>query len=158
MFFSTLAPDRKLPTCATSDIATVAAGLLLDDSWSGQDTVAVLGPEDLSHNEMAGIISDVLGKPVSYAQVPIDAFRQQLVELGTSEAMAEGMVRDDGRQGPGPGQRRAPHATVDHAHELSPMVRRGAASGRDRLSDHDAPGCGSMSAWPSRSSCLWARS
>jgi uncharacterized protein YbjT (DUF2867 family) len=92
MFFSTVAPDRKLPTCATRDIAAVAAGLLLDHSWSGQDTVAVLGPEDLSHNEMAGIISDVLGKPVSYAQVPIDAFRQQLVELGTSAAMAEGMV------------------------------------------------------------------
>ena len=56
MFFSTVSPDRKLPTCATRDIAAVAAGLLLDHSWSGQDTVAVLGPEDLSHNEMAEII------------------------------------------------------------------------------------------------------
>jgi uncharacterized protein YbjT (DUF2867 family) len=92
MFFSTVSPDRKLPTCATRDIAAVAAGLLLDHSWSGQDTVAVLGPEDLSHNEMAEIMSDVLGKPVSYAQVPIDAFRQQLAELGTSDAMAEGMI------------------------------------------------------------------
>jgi uncharacterized protein YbjT (DUF2867 family) len=92
MFFSTVSPDRKLPTCATRDIAAVAAGLLLDHSWSGQDTVAVLGPEDLSHNEMAEIMSEVLGKPVSYAQVPIDAFRQQLVELGTSDAMAEGMI------------------------------------------------------------------
>jgi uncharacterized protein YbjT (DUF2867 family) len=92
MFFSTVSPDRKLPTCATRDIAAVAARLLLDHSWSGQDTVAVLGPEDLSHNEMAEIMSEVLGKPVSYAQVPIDAFRQQLVELGTSDAMAEGMV------------------------------------------------------------------
>jgi uncharacterized protein YbjT (DUF2867 family) len=92
MFFSTVSSDRKLPTCATRDIAAVAARLLLDYTWSGQDTVAVLGPEDLSHDDMAGIMSDGLGKPVSYRQVPIDAFSQQLAELGMSEAMVNGMV------------------------------------------------------------------
>jgi uncharacterized protein YbjT (DUF2867 family) len=92
MFFSTVSPDRQLPTCATRDIAAVAAGLLLDHAWSGQDTVAVLGPEDLSHDEMAEIISDVLGTPVSYRQVPIDAFSEQLAGLGMSEAMVNGMV------------------------------------------------------------------
>ena len=92
VFFSTVSPDRQLPTCATRDIATVAARLLLDHSWSGQDTVAVLGPEDLSHNEMAEIMSDVLGKPVRYQQIPIDAFRQQLSGRGMSDAMTEGMV------------------------------------------------------------------
>jgi RimJ/RimL family protein N-acetyltransferase len=92
MFFSTVSPDRQLPTCATRDIAAVAARLLLDHAWSGQDTVAVLGPEDLSHDEMAGIMSDVLEQPVSYRHVPIDAFSQQLAELGMSEAMVNGMV------------------------------------------------------------------
>jgi uncharacterized protein YbjT (DUF2867 family) len=92
MFFSTVSADRQLPTCATRDIAAVAAELLLDHSWSGQDTVAVLGPEDLSHNQMAEIMSEVLGKPVSYVQVPIDAFRQQLVDHGTSDAMTEGII------------------------------------------------------------------
>ena len=92
MFFSTVSPDRKLPTCATRDIAAVAARLLLDHSWSGQDTVAVLGPEDLSHNEMAEIMSDVLGAPISYQQVPIDAFSQQLADRGMSDAMRDGMV------------------------------------------------------------------
>jgi uncharacterized protein YbjT (DUF2867 family) len=92
MFFSTVSPDRRLPTCATRDIAAVAAGLLLDHSWGGQDTVAVLGPEDLSHHEMAEIVSDVLGTPVSYQQVPVDAFSQQLADLGMSDAMRNGMV------------------------------------------------------------------
>ncbi len=64
MFFSTVSPDRRLPICATRDIAAVAARLLLDHSWTGQDTVAVLGPEDLSHNEMAEIISDEVGTQV----------------------------------------------------------------------------------------------
>jgi uncharacterized protein YbjT (DUF2867 family) len=92
LFFSTVSPDRKLPTCATRDIAAVAARLLLDHSWSGQDTVAVLGPEDLSHNQMAEIMSAVLGRPVGYRQVSIDAFRQQLTEAGMSDAMIDGLV------------------------------------------------------------------
>lgn len=92
MFYSTISGDRKLPTCATRDIATVAAQLLLDPTWTGQGTVAVLGPEDLSHNEMAQILSEVLGKPIRYQQVPLDTYRAQLLEHGASEAMAQGMA------------------------------------------------------------------
>jgi hypothetical protein len=39
-----------------------AARLLLEASWSGVGHAAVLGPEDLSFNDMAAIIADVLGK------------------------------------------------------------------------------------------------
>jgi hypothetical protein len=47
MFFLANTGDRKLATCATRDIA--AAGKLLpDDSWSGPDSIPVLGPDDLS--------------------------------------------------------------------------------------------------------------
>jgi uncharacterized protein YbjT (DUF2867 family) len=60
-FFSPVSADRKLPSCATRDVAAVAARLLLDDSWSGQGGVPVLGPEDLSFNDMAQIMSEVLG-------------------------------------------------------------------------------------------------
>lgn len=63
MFFAPISGDLKLPTCATRDIAAVAARLLLDDSWSGYDSVPVLGPEDLSHNDMARIMSEVLRRP-----------------------------------------------------------------------------------------------
>ena len=84
--------DRKLPTCATRDIAAVAARLLLDPSWSGQGSVPVLGPEDLSGNDMAQIMSDVLGKPVRFQQVPFDGFKSRLTANGLSEAMAQGML------------------------------------------------------------------
>ena len=47
MFFWPISGDRKAPTCATRDIAAVAAKLLLDPSWSEQASVPVLGPEDL---------------------------------------------------------------------------------------------------------------
>jgi uncharacterized protein YbjT (DUF2867 family) len=92
MFFSPLSADRKFPTCATRDIATVAARLLLDPSWTGHGQVPVLGPEDLSCNDMAQIMSEVLGKPVHFQQVSIEAFKAGLPGHGMSEAMAQGMV------------------------------------------------------------------
>lgn len=92
MFFDTVSPDRKLPTVATRDIAAVAARLLLDDSWTGQQAVPVLGPEDLSGNDMAAIISEVLATPVRFQQTPAQAFRDQLTGFGMSGAMAQGLL------------------------------------------------------------------
>lgn len=92
LFFSPISGDRRLPTCATRDIATVAARLLLDDSWSGTDSVAVLGPQDLSYDDQARIMSEVLGKPVRFQQIPAEAFKATLTGHGMSEAMAQGMV------------------------------------------------------------------
>jgi uncharacterized protein YbjT (DUF2867 family) len=92
MFFSPTPGDLETPTCATRDIAAVAAKLLLDPSWSGQGHVPVLGPEDLSMNDMAKIMSEVLGKPVRFQQIPVEAFRARLTEHGASAAMAQGMV------------------------------------------------------------------
>jgi uncharacterized protein YbjT (DUF2867 family) len=92
MFFSPISGDRKLPTCATRDIAAAAAKLLLDASWSGQREVAVLGPEDLSFNDMAQIMSEVLGKPVRYQQIPFEAFKARLLGNGMSDAFANGYV------------------------------------------------------------------
>jgi uncharacterized protein YbjT (DUF2867 family) len=92
LFVSPIAADRKAPTCATRDIAAVAAGLLLDTSWSGVEEMPVLGPEDLSFDDMARIMSDVLMKPIRYQQISFDSYRTTLVERGMSEAMAQGMV------------------------------------------------------------------
>jgi uncharacterized protein YbjT (DUF2867 family) len=92
MFLSPMSGDLKTPTCATRDIAAVAAKLLLDSSWSGSGNVPVLGPEDLSLNEMAQIISDVMERPVRYQQIPFEAFKARLIESGASESMATGMV------------------------------------------------------------------
>ena len=92
MFFSPMSGDRKFPTCATRDIADVAAKLLLDRSWSGHGSVPVLGPEDLSFNDMAKIMSEVLGKQVRFQQISFEAFKARLTASGMSEAMAQGML------------------------------------------------------------------
>jgi uncharacterized protein YbjT (DUF2867 family) len=92
MFFDIISGDLRQPTCATRDIAAVAARLLLDHSWSGVDSVAVLGPEDLSYNDMARIMSEVLGRPVRYQQIAGSALKATLIGFGMSDAMAQGMV------------------------------------------------------------------
>jgi uncharacterized protein YbjT (DUF2867 family) len=92
VFVSPIAGDRKLPTCATRDIATVAAKLLLDDSWSGRGDVPILGPEDLSFNDMAQIMAEVLGRPVRFQQISFEAYKSRFLEFGMSEAMAQGMT------------------------------------------------------------------
>jgi uncharacterized protein YbjT (DUF2867 family) len=91
-FFDVLSADRRLPTVATRDVAEVAVELLLDDSWSGQDDVAVLGPQDLSCNDMADVMSQVLDRPVRYQQIPGEVFKAELLGNGMSEAMAQGLL------------------------------------------------------------------
>ena len=84
--------ERKLPSAASSDVADVAARLLLDHSWTGVASVPVLGPEDLSYNNMARVLSEVLGRPVRFEQISNDAFKARLMGRGMSEAMAQGNV------------------------------------------------------------------
>jgi uncharacterized protein YbjT (DUF2867 family) len=92
VFFDVLAPDHRLPTVATRDIAAVAARLLLDTTWTGQEEVQVIGPEDLSYDDMAAVVAEVLGTPVRYRQVSIEALGQQLTGPGRSDAMVQGML------------------------------------------------------------------
>jgi uncharacterized protein YbjT (DUF2867 family) len=82
--------DRKLPSAASSDVAHMAARLLLDHSWTGVASVPVLGPEDLSYDDMARVLSEVLGRPVRFEQISNDAFKARLMGRGMSDAMAQG--------------------------------------------------------------------
>jgi uncharacterized protein YbjT (DUF2867 family) len=92
MFVSPSNPDLKAPLVATRDIAASGARLLLDRSWKGQGGLAVLGPEDLSFNDMAAIMTAVLGKPIRFQSVPGEAYKAQLVKFGASEAFAQSLV------------------------------------------------------------------
>ncbi len=85
-------PDVKRPMVATRDIAAVAARLLRDRSWSGPGGVAVLGPEDVSLDDMAAIAGEVLGRPIRYRQVPVEPYKAQLIKYGASEDFAQGLI------------------------------------------------------------------
>jgi uncharacterized protein YbjT (DUF2867 family) len=89
IFSLPIAGDLKQPSASTRDIAATAAKLLLDQSWTGVGSVPVLGAEDLSYNDMATIMSEVLGKAVRFQEMPRDTFKAGLLQRGMSEAMAQ---------------------------------------------------------------------
>ena len=90
VFSYPIAGGRKRPAVATRDIAAAASRLLLDPSWTGVQEVPLLGPEDLSYNDMAQIMSQVLGKDVRFQQITFEAYKDRFVRLGMSDAMAQG--------------------------------------------------------------------
>ena len=92
MFFAPYPADFKTRFVAARDIASSAVRLLLDPSWTGQGGVAVLGPEDLSQNDMAAIMTEVLGKPITYQQISGEALKAQLLQYGANEVFAQGLV------------------------------------------------------------------
>ncbi|MFI6046952.1 NAD(P)H-binding protein [Nocardia sp. NPDC051321] len=92
VFTDIVTADHKAPVVAIRDIAAAAAGLLLDRTWTGTGEVPVLGPEDLSADDMARIMSDVLGRPVRYQRLSIDDFRATLTRYGVGDAHAQGLV------------------------------------------------------------------
>ena len=92
VFSLPISGDLKQPSACTRDIAAIAARLLLDHTWSGVGSAPVLGPEDLSYNDMARIMSEVLGKPIRFQQGSVESLKARMIDGGMSEAMAQGFV------------------------------------------------------------------
>ena len=80
--FYPLGGDLKVPTCAARDIAASAVRLLRDRTWTGRAGLGVHGPEDLSFNQVARLLSDGLGKQIRFQEVPGPAYKASLVEIG----------------------------------------------------------------------------
>jgi uncharacterized protein YbjT (DUF2867 family) len=89
---SVISGDRKLPAVASRDIAAIAARLLVARDWSGFEEVPVLGPEDLSFEDMAAVISDVVGEPVRFEQITPQALTSRLTGFGMGVPLAQGMA------------------------------------------------------------------
>jgi uncharacterized protein YbjT (DUF2867 family) len=92
VFYGLTSGDRQTPTCATRDIAAVATDLLRDGSWTGQESVPILGPEDLSPDDIVRTLAEVLDRPVRYQRVPAGEYKATLVRNGMSEAAAQGLI------------------------------------------------------------------
>ncbi|GAA5156192.1 NAD(P)H-binding protein [Amycolatopsis dongchuanensis] len=86
------APDRPLAMIATRDIASTAAGLLTDRSWTGQAHVPVFGPDRLTPNQLADVMSEVMGRSVAYHQTSHEDFVTGLTAAGFSTQAIQDMV------------------------------------------------------------------
>ncbi|MFF1343993.1 NmrA family NAD(P)-binding protein [Streptomyces sp. NPDC058290] len=76
------------------DIAAVAVRALTDDRAPNADLV-LTGPEALSHDDIAALLTDVTGRPVVHRHLTHDALRDRLAEVIPVEfaAMLAGMDR-----------------------------------------------------------------
>ena len=84
--------DFRSPMVARRDIASVAVDLLGDRSWSGQNDLPVLGPEDLSYDDVSRILGEVLQRPVRYVRHTPEAAEKTMIEFGVTPGMAKAVT------------------------------------------------------------------
>ncbi|MFF9672189.1 NAD(P)H-binding protein [Streptomyces eurythermus] len=84
--------DRVLRTCATRDIAATAARLLLDGTWTGQADVPLVGPDELTPEGMARVVSEVLDRPVRFRRIGAEEQKAALLGYGATEDAAQGLA------------------------------------------------------------------
>ena len=78
------APDHDIPWISTDDIGDVAARYLLDTTWAGQWARNLMGPENLSLQQIAAMASDILGTPVRYEQASPEELDTQFAQMGAN--------------------------------------------------------------------------
>lgn len=90
-----LRPDLPIPMVAAQDVATAAADALRTRERTG--VVELLGPRDLTQNEVAALLGQHVGRPgLPYVQLPEAEMVDALVGAGFSPDAAErhvGMTR-----------------------------------------------------------------
>lgn len=87
-----LAGSTQFPMLATRDIGRFAAEKLINPGWSGRNICELHGPVDLCFDEVAEILTDVLGRKIVYAQCEPEEMRHHLLEAGISENAAAAML------------------------------------------------------------------
>ena len=85
--------DTPLPMVCIADAAGKAVEFITDRSWSGQGHLAVHGPAHLTFDEMAAVVSDVLGKPIQYIQVPDNVLIDNMKRVGLPDGFARAFAR-----------------------------------------------------------------
>ncbi len=83
----------EIPMVATQDIAAVAADRLLRRDFTGQGHEYVLGPRDLSFQEMTAIIGRALSRPeLAWVDFSYADAKAGLMQAGFSSSAAEAFV------------------------------------------------------------------
>jgi uncharacterized protein YbjT (DUF2867 family) len=75
----------------TRDVAAVATSALLDDGWEGQ-ALTPTGPEALTYHQLAALMAEASERPVTYVDVPEEAARAGLEQMGVPEPMLSGFL------------------------------------------------------------------
>ena len=88
--------DLPFAMIATQDIAQVAAERMLERDFSGRTVRELLGPRDISMDEVTRIIGAKIGKPdLPYVFFPREDYINGLMQAGLSEDMAKQLAELD---------------------------------------------------------------
>lgn len=83
------AGDGKVSFVDVRDIAGVAAKVLTEHDESGRRHIGkaydITGPEALSYNQTAEILSNAVGKKINYVNIPEADARQGMKDMGMDE-------------------------------------------------------------------------
>lgn len=82
----------KVPAVDPWDVAAVARVALTTAGHEGR-AYALTGPKALSFSEMAQILSEVLGKPVHYADMPEQEAREMMRHAGLPDYVIDGLAQ-----------------------------------------------------------------
>ncbi len=94
--FTTFPAGMRFPMIATRDIGVRAASLLHDRVWSGHRIQELHGAEETGYEEVASILSDVLGRDINHVTVSGEQFVQALTGMGMSKVMADALAELSG--------------------------------------------------------------
>lgn len=78
-------PDRRIPMVATADIGRVAALALIEDLKETR-IIEVEGPRRYSPNDVANVLAEALGRPVTVAPVPRETWEEVFRSQGMANA------------------------------------------------------------------------
>jgi len=88
-----LEPELPVPMIATRDIGEFAADALINFTFTGQESHELLGPADITMNEVAATIGKAIGRAgLKYTRLPDEQMQPILVQAGLSEDMAAQIV------------------------------------------------------------------
>lgn len=86
---SFLTADVAIPMVATRDIGVTAAAALRDPNAAAQPRVISLaGPVDVSPNDVAAALSELLHKPVAVHELPLEAVEPTMTSMGVPATFA----------------------------------------------------------------------
>jgi uncharacterized protein YbjT (DUF2867 family) len=91
--FGSSAGDGHIGMIDTGDVAAVAAQIAASPAQHAGRTYWPTGPERLTYADAAAILSDVLGRPITFHQLTFDDQRQAMINAGLPAAVAEDNAR-----------------------------------------------------------------
>ncbi len=86
--FTTFEGTTRFPMIATRDIAARATEILGSLDWTGKRVVELHGAADVSYDDVASILSEVLGRPIAHVTVSEERSLAALAGMGLSAHLA----------------------------------------------------------------------